>query len=129
MKPEILARLQAETRAKWANRKLFKKSGGPNVTGVYIVGNTEHNWYKVGQAKTLGNRLRRLALPFPLDFVWAKPCDKPQLVESTLHKMFRAHHINREWYKLTKSQLKDVIEQAEILSSSPKTGFDIENKL
>lgn len=81
-----------------------------NVEGVYIVGNKELGWYKIGRSAQIADRIFSFSLPFKLNFVKFAATNCPQRLEHALHSHFKKQRINREWFNFTPNQLKDVVQ-------------------
>jgi hypothetical protein len=91
--------------------------------GVYIVGNTEHIWYKIGQSQTVTQRVVDYRpLPFMIDFVRIFVCHPAQCraIEARAHALVRDRQIRAngsysEWYSLSPEDLQEVATLVEVL--------------
>jgi hypothetical protein len=73
---------------------------------IYVIGNREYGWYKVGRTINLRQRLDTLLLlPFPLEIVTTLRTANPPQSERTLHKIFAESRINGEWFALSDTDL------------------------
>jgi|HubBroStandDraft_5_1064220.scaffolds.fasta_scaffold19035_1 hypothetical protein len=85
--------------------------------GVYIVGNTEHNWYKIGQSQTVTIRMASYrSMPFTIDIARVFLChhERCRAIEMALHKRVRNRRIRAndaysEWYHLNPDELADLL--------------------
>lgn len=79
------------------------------MEGVYIIGNDEHRWYKIGMSVKTEERIRDIAsgVPFPVKHIASYPCRRKytRLLEGYLHSHFQPDRIQREWFALTEDQL------------------------
>ena len=68
---------------------------------VYIVGNLEHGYVKVGFSIGASSRLDTLqtASPFPLKTI--ATLRAPMRVERAIHRYLRESHSHREWFRVT----------------------------
>jgi Meiotically up-regulated gene 113 len=90
--------------------------------GVYLIGASKREWYKIGSSGNLYNRLRGLlpAIPFHLDtvHVWPTEDKHASALESCLHRAFKDARMTpnseySEWYRLPVKRLADVRARAE----------------
>jgi hypothetical protein len=85
--------------------------------GVYIVGSTKHNWYKIGQSQTVTIRMASYrSMPFTIDIARVFLChhERCRAIEIVLHKSVRNRRIRAndaysEWYHLTPDELADLL--------------------
>src|SRR5271157_1803667 len=75
---------------------------------VYLVGNREHGWYKIGFSRYFRRRLENLqsGVPFPLETISLWETDEAWQLEQKLHEHFAVKVIRGEWFCLSASDLE-----------------------
>lgn len=76
---------------------------------VYLVGNTEAGYIKIGISKKPHERIDNLQTAFPFDleiYSISAPVNNARFHESYLHHLFERYHIRGEWFKA------DILEKA-----------------
>lgn len=78
---------------------------------VYIIGNHEFGWYKIGYTR-LDPKARLAALqpycPCPLKVVAHMEVRHARAVEYTLHDRFKTRRLHGEWFQLTKKEIASI---------------------
>jgi hypothetical protein len=85
-------------------------------SGVYLIGSTKHEWYKVGQSQALSRRLVGYrSLPFLIDVrcTWQVPEEDCRRIEKRIHRLVesrrtRANDGYSEWYNLTRDDIANI---------------------
>jgi hypothetical protein len=74
---------------------------------VYLIGNTEHGWYKIGKSKDPDFRLSSIVIncPVALETILTVEADEYGRVESLLHSEFESKHMHGEWFALSADDL------------------------
>jgi hypothetical protein len=85
----------------------------PSYRGyVYLIGSKRFGWYKIGKTRTPTIRIQDIGilLPFRIETfaVW-KTVDH-DLLESSLHDLYRAYWINGEWFSFDADELSKLME-------------------
>jgi hypothetical protein len=79
------------------------------VEGIFIFGNVEQCWYKIGKAQSIGHRFAEIAavVAFPLQISAQWPCQRKycRQLELHLHDLFATKRIDGEWFALTPEDL------------------------
>ena len=85
---------------------------------VYLIGNTQLNYYKIGIAWDIVRRMADFSLPFEIEllaYITLPTATKARDIEQGLHAHFSANHLRGEWFRdITKDQF---ISAAEDLST------------
>lgn len=73
---------------------------------VYLIGNREYGWYKIGITHWPENRLKQLEnTPFELELITAvaiadrRDRSHALSVEKKLHEAYKEHHLRGEWFR------------------------------
>ena len=82
----------------------------PNAKKGYIYVIKCHDWYKIGKAFNIKERLGALQTgnPYELEIVHSIKCNDYTLVENRLHKRYAFHRGHGEWFKLPLDALNEV---------------------
>jgi hypothetical protein len=91
--------------------------------GIYIVGSSKHNWYKIGQSQNVSTRISQYrSLPFVIDVVRVIPCKPEQCRGFELRlqacidtKRIRANGGYSEWFSLSPADLRTLFALADSL--------------
>jgi|CZKY01.1.fsa_nt_gi hypothetical protein len=77
------------------------------MQGVYLFGNRELGWFKIGKSRNIENRFKDLCcvLPFPIEQIEIFKCDDPGFVEVQLHRHFASKRMRGEWFRLDEHDL------------------------
>jgi hypothetical protein len=88
------------------------------MQGVYLFGNRELGWFKIGKSRNIGNRFKDLCcvLPFSIEQIDVFECKDPGFVEVQLHRHFASKRMRGEWFQL------DVHDLASWRIMAPKLG-------
>jgi hypothetical protein len=82
------------------------------MEGLYLFGNRELGWYKIGISKNIDQRFRQIAkgLPFPLERIrcWICNRDSPEIAESSLHSRFKEKRLRGEWFAFSPEDLQEL---------------------
>jgi hypothetical protein len=73
----------------------------PATTCVYLMGNVEHNWFKIGMSSDPGRRLNDFTVPFALKLLCVVPMPdavKARQTEKQLHEYYAPRRAQREWF-------------------------------
>jgi hypothetical protein len=84
--------------------------------GVYLIGSTEHGWYKIGQSSEVNRRIRHYtSMPFVNDvsYVWRVKNNDCRRVEIALHSLvedrrLRANGGYSEWFTLSPDDVNTI---------------------
>jgi hypothetical protein len=76
------------------------------MQGVYLFGNRELGWFKIGKSRNIENRFKDLCcvLPFPIEQIEIFECDDPGFVEVQLHRHFASKRMRGEWPKKARAR-------------------------
>ena len=68
---------------------------------VYLFGNNELKWYKIGISRNVSLRLEQIQdnVPFSLELLGHWRTDWAFDVEKMTHEKFWSHHLRGEWFK------------------------------
>lgn len=79
---------------------------------VYIIGNREHGWYKIGKSTRPKIRLNalKILLPFEVDLIALWQTNQHSFLERSLHEQMDEQCINGEWFNLSLENLKSIFE-------------------
>lgn len=74
---------------------------------LYIIGNDDYGWYKIGISNEPEQRLSSIqsACPVPVKIVFTAEIDQAAELEKVLHRHFAWRCIGREWFELTGDDL------------------------
>ena len=80
------------------------------LKGVYLIGNTDLRWYKIGIADDMDRRIAsvQLGVPFAITFASKFPTANPRVVEYEAHHTFKLHRLRGEWFAFDIRQLSQV---------------------
>ena len=93
---------------------------------VYIIGSTQHNYYKVGISSDPEDRLRQILTHCPFEVKLLFTCykgDDAKNIEAQIHKQYKNYNCHREWFLLPSSLLPKL--EQDII----KTQYDPEFKM
>ena len=78
-----------------------------DFNGRYIYLIKCHNYFKIGIAHNLDNRLNTLQCgnPYELELIWAAKIMDSKYVEDLLHQVFKEKRCFREWFELNKDDV------------------------
>jgi hypothetical protein len=85
---------------------------------VYVIGNLELNYFKIGVSCAPASRLKQLDTPFELQVLHAEPCGtvrEAPAVERAVHMLFHRQRVRGEWFHCL--DLVDAIAQIKALGS------------
>lgn len=70
---------------------------------IYLIKSKEDNYYKIGRATDVSQRLASLetGTPFDLELVFSQEVNDAVKVEQDLHLMFSSKRVKGEWFRLT----------------------------
>ena len=89
---------------------IAKKTNKPSGH-VYIMGNEEYGWYKIGYT-TNPQQLRftqvNSSLPFDMDFFETVYVYDPLENEQLLHKLWKHKHVKGEWFSLDEEDISNI---------------------
>jgi hypothetical protein len=75
------------------------------MEGIYLVGNREFGWYKIGMSQNVEERAETISdlVPFAVELLAAWPCQRKYLrkLELHLHRTFAESKIKGEWFRLS----------------------------
>lgn len=73
-----------------------------NAGFVYVLKMSGHPYYKIGRTQCLDRRLCQISPSSPrrLELCFAHWTEQSAAVETSLHKYFRKHRLNGEWFLL-----------------------------
>lgn len=110
------------------NKRLAVKYRG--VGGVYVVGNLEAGYYKIGWTENIQKRVKALnsSAPWPMELVAAFPCPDRVRFESEqyLHNRFAHKATNTEWFRLDREDIEAILKLQELPDSSGSPKSDSE---
>jgi hypothetical protein len=91
---------------------------------VYLVGNKELNYYKVGISTQVGGRIKQFNVPFDVEIFQMAKFDNPWnalQVEQKLHQFYKGIglHLRGEWFKSIPTS--DFINRTKDLAKTCKT--------
>lgn len=74
---------------------------------LYVIGNEEYGWYKIGIAESPEGRIHLLqtGCPVRLTLFFRGETDQPEELEKALHHEFRAKRRGYEWFDLNQADL------------------------
>lgn len=75
---------------------------------VYLLGGG--GYYKIGRSKSVGSRVRQLAiqLPFPVELIHHIPCEDYVAAEKELHELYDDSRLNGEWFTLSERDVTHI---------------------
>jgi hypothetical protein len=82
---------------------------------VYLVGNAELHWYKIGISQSIARRIRNIqtGIPFALTVKHTWNCGAMAYMEGKLLEQFAEHRLYGEWFRFDADIAQCVIEAAE----------------
>jgi hypothetical protein len=87
---------------------------------VYLIGSSRFGWYKIGKSKSAVIRVANIGilLPFKIEVfgVWGT-CNE-SILESELHKTYKEHRINGEWFSFERDFVFTVVESMTVYPST-----------
>lgn len=116
MKFSTLETRQSEMKNRWLGAPkeptpqavLWKRRVRHPNAGVYLVGNRELGWYKIGLSKNIRERLKTLRqmVPFKVKKIssWSYVADVA-LLEQYLHRQFHKQRLQGEWFQLSQEDV------------------------
>ena len=109
---EALAKQKARETGDWSS---FDPKGL-----IYIVGNKELSYYKIGLTHKSSNPDTRFTaiqqgIPFDLNFIKYWFTKYVWAFERLVHYEFREKHIRGEWFRFQDTELQDVTSRIEVL--------------
>lgn len=74
---------------------------------VYLMGNTNLGYYKIGLSSNVDRRLTQISpkTPFQVEILHSIPVEDMRYAEGFLHRRFASVHTNGEWFRLTKDDV------------------------
>src|SRR6266436_10387593 len=91
-------------------RKRRDKLKAKDFSGVYMLGNSEHGWYKIGCARWVNLRIShvRQQVPFTFDVCVIWRHWRPVVPEKTLHLFFVSKRLHGEWFALSSTDVSQI---------------------
>ncbi len=93
-----------------------------NLKSVYIVNMKGTTYYKIGNSENVENRIKQLQTSNPMDIILiiSYKCKRSELLEKTLHEIYKDKKIRGEWFIFNEDELNKCKETAEKLSEEIK---------
>jgi hypothetical protein len=113
---------QSLMRERWGKlRQVVPLEDNQKKHSVYLFGNTEHGWYKIGMSINPEQRLENFGgLPFEIKLIASViTFENPymaRLVERKLHKVYSYAHIRGEWFSTIETN--DFLDKAKAVVES-----------
>ena len=88
---------------------------------IYIIKCIGQNIVKIGRSINPHSRLQgiKVACPFDVELIFTAQCSNYREVEQYLHKKLSDKHMRGEWFKVSDSDLKDIIKEVESIAKAP----------
>lgn len=97
---------------------------------VYLAGNTDLGWYKVGSAGATVKRVKLVEteLPFQVDLVHAVPSNDRLFAEYAIQRLLDEWKLRNEWFRLSERQLDwfRSIERLDVAGERDDRGLSIQ---
>jgi len=80
---------------------------------VYLVGNREHGWFKIGKSADPTFRIRSISIncPVELEVISLTEAAHYSELEAFLHARFKAKHLRGEWFQFNTTDIKQYTEE------------------
>lgn len=90
---------------------------------VYLLGNAELGYYKIGKARIIDRRVSRISplLPFPIQLIHSIACEDAHFIETLWHDHFADVRTYGEWFKLTLEDVEDFKHVGESIARQKET--------
>lgn len=68
---------------------------------IYLMGNVQHGWFKIGKSDDPVRRMNDLTVPFALELLRVVPVPQDVVfsVERLVQEKYQHLHLNKEWFK------------------------------
>ncbi len=89
-----------------------QKSYSKNVEYIYVIRKDESNYYKIGRTNNIERRIKQLQtsnseILYPVKIIKTKGAAE---TETAIHKKYKHHQVNGEWFFLKLNVLEELFE-------------------
>jgi predicted small secreted protein len=83
---------------------------------IYLIKESENNYYKVGVSSNITQRIKQLQTGFAgtIELIEKYPSEYSHKIEKSLHRKYNQYNIKGEWFNLPDSVINDFIKDCSV---------------